>query len=309
MEEKEEIEQSLEQDSSKEEAQQQDGMEGEKVIPMIETSQSQGQVGEDNEKEADQVKVPKPAREEGKLEERKTGSPKKVQQGSTQTFKSKVTIPRPFSLATERRMSRERRGSVDFKDKNPISRLSNVNSKALSQSFNGAERRTSDLRHAPLNTSIRSKISLPPKMGATEPSDQMSGPKYKNRTRGKENEKKKSQAAQVKKEEKEGLESKKIQKITTFKARPLPSFYQQKGDLVSKSETEIPASHPKYPLPGQESKSVPKCKDKKEKTVTKTRTSSSTAKQAIAKLLKPTRNSANTNTPKEKAMKDVASRA
>jgi hypothetical protein len=41
---------------------------------------------------------------------------KKPKQAPKQIPKMKITVPQPFSLATDKRMSRERRASVDFKD-------------------------------------------------------------------------------------------------------------------------------------------------------------------------------------------------
>lgn len=43
-----------------------------------------------------------------------TDSSKKSKEGLKQNAKGKHTIPQPFSLATETRMSKERRGSMDF---------------------------------------------------------------------------------------------------------------------------------------------------------------------------------------------------
>ncbi|KAL7164849.1 hypothetical protein ACSBR2_040692 [Camellia fascicularis] len=289
MENEKQIEQSLEEQdqiSKEENHDNQDEIkkEEDKVIHMIEANQLQGDVKEQRQEN-----------EAGKVGKSQTDSIKKLKQGSKQNIKAKGTIPQPFCLATEKRMSRERRGSMDFKEYKPtLSRSGSLNYKALSQSSVGAER-TSNQRHAKsINTAPRS--SLPPKIAASEPVDKRveNGPKSKNKTQGKETEKKKPQLDANKQEGGE-VEGKKIQKSSTFKALPLPSFYQQQKGQPPRPETKkITASHTKSPLLGQESKSVNKSGDSKGKLVAIGKTISRRAKETISKLHKTTPKSLST---------------
>ncbi|GFS32598.1 hypothetical protein Acr_00g0023400 [Actinidia rufa] len=176
MEEGKQIEPNLEQDQSKEEETNNHVEIGEeiKVIPMIEATQLE------DVKEHGHTIGPAGGQ---------TETLKKSKQGSKQDLKKpKVTIPQPFSFTTERRMFRQRRGSMDFKEYMPtLSRSGSLNCKALSQSSIGPEG-TSNLSRV---KSI--KTNLPPKATTGEPLGKRveNGPKAKDKTQGKESEKKK----------------------------------------------------------------------------------------------------------------------
>ena len=119
MEEGKKIEPNLEQDQSEEEEKPNDHAEiGEeiKAIPMIEATQL-----EDVKEQGHAIGAAGG----------QTETLKKSKQGSKQDLKKpKVTIPQPFSFTTERRMSRERRGSMDFKEYIPtLSRSGSFNCK------------------------------------------------------------------------------------------------------------------------------------------------------------------------------------
>ncbi|KAK9274751.1 hypothetical protein L1049_022003 [Liquidambar formosana] len=108
----------------------------------------------------------------------------------------------------------------------------------------------------------------------------------------KEAETKKAQV-NAKRQEREELEIIKLRKASTFKASPLPSFYHRK-DFPPKPELKkIPVTRPKSPLLGQRSKSVQNSEHKKteEKGKGVSRTITSSAKEAITKLLRTTRKS------------------
>lgn len=79
---------------------------GEKIIPMLQDNQLPAHMME----EGNERNVSKIARAEDIRKE----SLKKPNQGSKPSPKLKTTVPQPFSLATDKRMSRERRSSVDF---------------------------------------------------------------------------------------------------------------------------------------------------------------------------------------------------
>ncbi|KAL4592450.1 hypothetical protein LXL04_005445 [Taraxacum kok-saghyz] len=64
--------------------------------------------------------------------------------------KTHVTVPRPFNLATEKRMTRERRGSMDFKEPKPIL--------AKSASFNHKPSNLKGTGSSSIKTSLKPKI-------------------------------------------------------------------------------------------------------------------------------------------------------
>ncbi|KAA8525862.1 hypothetical protein F0562_007717 [Nyssa sinensis] len=306
MEDKEEIKPSVEQDQNKDEKPHKEDETGkeDKVIAILEANQLQEDMTKERHENEAEVRVENRAIEEGKVSGSQNISSKK-KQGSKPNLKTKVTIPQPFSLATEKRMSRERRGSMDFKDSNPIlSKSTSLNYKVLAQSSLGAER-TSNLRLA--TSASTTKTSSRPNTTTSEHADRKPENHLKTKDKIlKEVERKK----QVNGKKQEGEESKtsKFRKSYTFKALPLPSFYHRKDFPPTPEINKIQETHRKSPLLGQQSKSAPKSKrnkaEDKDKNVSRTRCSS--AKETISKLLKTTRKSL--GTPNE-MVKDVVSSA
>ncbi|XP_059656830.1 protein WVD2-like 7 isoform X2 [Cornus florida] len=196
-----------EQGQSKEEKpdKQDDSNQTERVIPMLEAKQLLDNMTEERHENEAEVKVENRAMEEGRDGDGQTDSSKKLKQGSKHNLKAKVTIPQPFSLATEKRMSREKRGSMDLKD----SKRTLAKSASLNYKFSAQWPKVSTNEHVDKN--IENHL------------------KTKDKVQVKEVERKKQ--VNAKKPEGDELESTKFQKSSTFKALPLPSFYHRKDSI------------------------------------------------------------------------------
>ncbi|XP_077237634.1 uncharacterized protein LOC143879244 [Tasmannia lanceolata] len=171
---------------------------------------------------------------ETKVEKQQVRSSQKPKVVPKQNQKPKLTVPQPFSLATETRMSRERRGGLDKSSPN-LSK--SATSKILMQSSMRIERST-DLKLA--TTASKSTFR------GTERMEKRieSGNQMKEKNHEKEAEITKKSHSIVKKEE---LEAMKLKKSSTFKATPLPSFYHQKAPPPMPELKKIPSTRPRSP--------------------------------------------------------------
>ncbi|OMO77325.1 hypothetical protein CCACVL1_15079 [Corchorus capsularis] len=247
-------------------------------------------------------------------EDKQEETSKKPKQGSKQSLKAaKPTIPQPFTLSTEKRMSRERRGSVDFSA--DISKKTKPRQRHGSMDFNNSYSQPRLSRSASLSNKDRlspnagdtsdinranslhgtSKIISRPQVKAAEHVESKIGSaqKMKNRTPliGAES---KQLKGNDKKQRVEGMESSNLQKSSTFKALPLPKFYQKK-DSPPKSETKkMPETNSKSPTLIRSIKKAESSKiEDKGKGPSKTVTNG--AKETISKLLRSTRKVLNTS--------------
>ncbi|KAI3792281.1 hypothetical protein L2E82_06156 [Cichorium intybus] len=226
-----------------------------RVIHVLEETQ-----GEDNSKNASG--------------ERKDEQSRKID-GSKRTRianpKTNVTVPRPFNLATDKRMTIERRGSMNLKEPKPIL--------TKSASFH---HRPSNLKGAE-TSSI--KTSLKPKIRTNEKDDKnMEGKTCQANAKNTRNEN------------------------PIFKALPLPNFYRQK-DLPPKSETKkTVAGCSKPPVIGDLVNALPKSGNNKIEGNTRrvSRGMSGGEKETTSKVIKTTKLSLRT-TPKESVKKLVQS--
>lgn len=244
-----------------------------KVIHMLESSQTQGEMRKGRNQAITETELVNPqAVEEGKVAEKPINLLKKSKQSSKQIPKTKNTVPRPFSLATEKRMNVDRLRSSDVKPSKPtLTKSASLNYKNLARPSLVADKR-SDQRPA-TSTRPLSKPSLKPEVKTDKQVNK-----------------------KVEKQEGNDVGSNcKLRKTSTFKALPLPSFYHQK-DLPPKPEAKkTPVTHSKPPMFGQIRKqaAVPKSKssktteDQKPKRVM--RASSFSAKETIRSSLSTTK--------------------
>ncbi|OMO93295.1 hypothetical protein COLO4_16995 [Corchorus olitorius] len=266
---------------------------------------------EENREEAQQqISIEKTdCRDEDKQEE----TSKKPKQGSKQCLKAaKPTIPQPFTLSTEKRMSRERRGSVDFSadiskktkprqrhgsmDFNisyPQPRLSRSASLSNKDRLSPNAGDTSDINRANSLNGTSKTTSRPPVKAAEHVESKIgSAQKMKNRTplNGAES---KQLKGNDKKQRVERMENSNLQKSTTFKALPLPKFYQKK-DSPPKSQTrKMPETNSISPILKSTKKAESSKIEDKGKGPSKTVTNG--AKETISKLLRSTRKVLNTS--------------
>ncbi|XP_059444886.1 protein WVD2-like 3 [Corylus avellana] len=245
----------------------------EKDTPVLEKNQ----LSEDIQKERHENKVEISVGRSklcGKDGERQTDSSKKSKQGSKRNAKEKHTVPQPFSFATDKRMSKERRcsmdfsaaneermskekrGSIDFKAPQPkLSKSFSINHKVESLASAGE---TSKLTRA---NSTRANITSSTKLNATttKRADKRieEGPKTKEMIQVKEVESKYLQVNTIKKQKKgEELEINKLRKTSTRKTAPLQSFYNQKDPPSKPGLKKIPVTCSKSTLLDQQSMST-----------------------------------------------------
>ncbi|KAJ0113560.1 hypothetical protein Patl1_03524 [Pistacia atlantica] len=258
----------------------------------------------------------------GRVERNQKDPARKLYQGSKlPNLKLKATVPQPFSLATEKRiMSRERLGSVDFSSLTetksmPKERRGSVESKdlqrpnKLTKSVSLSHKsvlyihascpgfgETSKAKHAN-STSIAAKTNSKIKVTTT---DQRGNHKklesgLKNNHKSEAKKEIESRFLRVTTKNRQGDEldkDNKLQKSSTFKASPLPSFYHQRNPPSKPEINKIQAARPKSPVIGARWKSMssadkPKSEEKG-KTVAR-KISSNGAKETISKLLKTTK--------------------
>ncbi|KAI5601983.1 hypothetical protein BDE02_01G127200 [Populus trichocarpa] len=206
---------------------------------------------------------------------------KKPKQAPKQIPKMKITVPQPFSLATDKRMSRERRASVDFKDLQlpKLSKSASVNYKV--QSSPSAK----DLVASKLKRSATTASNPRPRVTSTKTDDK-----------------------KVEKNQAEESETNKLRKNSTFKTLPLPSFILRKESTSKPEIKKVPTTGPRSALPGRQGhKSISDAEKNKTKNIGKntvSRTISSSAKETISKLIKGTRKALN---PSKETVKSVVS--
>ncbi|XVF52001.1 hypothetical protein PTKIN_Ptkin04bG0230200 [Pterospermum kingtungense] len=263
----------------------------ERVILMVEENRSPDGIGEEEEEDrnGEDTIVENRVVKAEKVGESRTGLVKKPKQGSKQSLKAKPTIPQPFSLSTEKRMSKEnmtrkpkqRHGSMDFKNSQPQPRLSRSVSLSHRDQSSVDARETSDLNCAKAHRGT-AKTSSRPQVAAAERSENRVGNAQKTVVKTLL---KGAESKHPKKERVEEMGSSNLQKNTQFKALPLPRFYQKK-DSPSKSETKkMPEIHSKSTLLGLQN-----CPNKiQDKGKGPTKTIATEAKGTITKLLKSTR--------------------
>ncbi|XP_030533691.1 protein WVD2-like 3 isoform X2 [Rhodamnia argentea] len=207
--------------------------------------------------------------------------------------KAKVTVPQPFSLATERRMSRERRASGDFssstekkarRERRGSADFTNLQPK-LSKSnslnkphFPSGARETHKPGHENSATATI-KRTLTSKAAGRREGDNKEEVGVKNQSKVKGIKEAKSNS-QVPMKKGETAETRKLGNSSTFKALPLPSFYHKNDPTAKSSTKKVSSTSPKSPLPCQRSKHPNSDSDAQKKTI------SNSAKQTINKLLK-----------------------
>lgn len=116
MEEKKDIRQSHQQEQTEEEKpdKQVEADQEEKDIPMLEENQLLVLEDPEEGRHENKAKINVESQAEKVGDSQTNSSSKKSKELSEQKLKAKHTIPQPFRLATEKRMSKERRGSTDF---------------------------------------------------------------------------------------------------------------------------------------------------------------------------------------------------
>ncbi|KAI5601982.1 hypothetical protein BDE02_01G127200 [Populus trichocarpa] len=229
---------------------------------------------------------------------------KKPKQAPKQIPKMKITVPQPFSLATDKRMSRERRASVDFKDLQlpKLSKSASVNYKV--QSSPSAK----DLVASKLKRSATTASNPRPRVTSTKTDDKKveNGVKTKEKIQVKDIQNKSSQS--IPKNQAEESETNKLRKNSTFKTLPLPSFILRKESTSKPEIKKVPTTGPRSALPGRQGhKSISDAEKNKTKNIGKntvSRTISSSAKETISKLIKGTRKALN---PSKETVKSVVS--
>ncbi|KAJ0053348.1 hypothetical protein Pint_03459 [Pistacia integerrima] len=258
----------------------------------------------------------------GRVEGNQKDRARKLNQGSKlSNLKSKATVPRPFSLATEKRiLSRERLASVDFSSLTetksmPKERRGSVDSKDLqrpkltksvSLSYKSVLYihvscpgfgETSKAKHAN-STNIAAKTNSKIKVTTTDQhgdhKKMESGLKNNHKSEAKKEIERRFLGVTAKNRQGDELDKdNKLQKSSTFKASPLPSFYHRRNPPSKPEINKIQATRPKSPVIGARRKSMssadkPKSEEKG-KTVARRR-SSNGAKETISKLFKTTKN-------------------
>ncbi|XWS62173.1 hypothetical protein CRYUN_Cryun07bG0188300 [Craigia yunnanensis] len=289
----------------------------ERVIIMLEENQLLDGIKEEKDRNGEDIIVENQVLKAEKVGENQTALAKKPKQGSKQSLKAKPTIPQPFSLSTEKRLSKEKRGSIDFSSENmkrkPKQRHGSMDFKnsfsqpRLSRSVSLSHRdqspanarETSDLRHAKSicgtsKTSSRPQVTAPENIENRIGNDQKT--MDKTLLKGAES---KHLKGNDKKQRAEEKESSHLQKSSKFKALPLPRFYQKKYS-PSKSETKkMPEIDSKSTLLGQQNcpRSISKVENNKieDKGKGPLETITNGAKGTISKLLRSTRKVLNTS--------------
>ncbi|KAI3706905.1 hypothetical protein L6452_24967 [Arctium lappa] len=211
----------------------------------------EARIGEQVEMEKD---VEKPDEEtivenaNGKIDLRK-----KTRKATKQNPKPKVTVPQPFSLATEKRTMTERRGLVlDFKETKPIlvSKSASLNHKTLS---------LKGTRSSSNKTSLKPKV--PTNRKVDTPIEKHVGDEMKHMP--KENQ--------------------------TFKALPLPNFYRQKNPTPKSEAKKMVVTHSKSLVTNDQVKTLPKSDNNKIEGNDR-RVSRGDAKETISKVIKIAKN-------------------
>lgn len=177
--------------------------------------------------------------------------PKKTRKATKQNPKPKVTVPQPFSLATEKRTMRERRRLImDFKEtKSLLSKSASLNHKTFSLERIG---------------SSSNKTSLKPKVQTNEKVDapiEHIGDKVKHMP--KENQ--------------------------TFKALPLPNFYRQINPPPKSDTKKMVVTHSKSLVTNDQVKTLSKSDNNKIEGNDR-RVSRGGAKETISKVIKTANN-------------------
>ncbi|KAF8027192.1 hypothetical protein BT93_E0182 [Corymbia citriodora subsp. variegata] len=230
--------------------------------------------------------------------------------------KAKVTVPQPFSLATERRMSQERRASVDFSSttekRTPRERRGSVDlnnaqpklSKSMSLNkphFSGGAKETHKPGHENSAAAATIKRTLTSRILGRQEGDNKEEVGVKNQRKMKAvKEEKSNLQVPVKEQKGETAETRKLGKSSTFKALPLPSFYHKNDPTAKPSTKKVSSTSPKSSPLGQRSKHSNSATDAQKKTT------SNSAKQTINKLLKSTRKALN---PSKETVKTVIATA
>lgn len=224
--------------------------------------------------------------------------------------KAKVTVPQPFSLATERRMSQERRAPVDFSSptekRTPGERRGSVDfnntqpklskSRSLNKPHTPKPGHENSAAAATIKRTLTSKVS-----GRQDDNKEEVGVKNQRKMKAVKEEKSNSQVPMKQQEQKgETAETRKLGKSSTFKALPLPSFYHKNDPAAKPSTKKASSPSPRSPPHGQRSKHPNSASDAQKKTVT------NSAKQTINKLLKSTRQALN---PSKETVKTVVATA
>ncbi|XP_031248864.1 protein WVD2-like 3 [Pistacia vera] len=255
----------------------------------------------------------------GRVEGNQKDRARKLNQGSKlSNLKSKATVPQPFSLATEKRilsrerlasvdfssltetksMPKERRGSVDSKDLQRPKLTKSVSLSHKTQSLSGPGfGETSKAKHAN-STNIAAKTNSKIKVTTTDQhgdhKKMESGLKNNHKSEAKKEIERRFLGVTAKNRQGDELDKdNKLQKSSTFKASPLPSFYHRRNPPSKPEVNKIQAARPKSPVTGARRKSMsgadkPKSEEKG-KTVARRR-SSNGAKETISKLFKTTKN-------------------
>ncbi|KAF9598809.1 hypothetical protein IFM89_031477 [Coptis chinensis] len=227
--------------------------------------------------------------ESGKVEEtEKTneGLSKKPKTIPKQKHTLTPTILQPFSLATEKRMVRDRQ----------VGSLQLTESKSKLVDTENSTRYTPSLepRRGP---SVHSRPTLARNSTSTKQSELLiclnhflqsppmraNGTKLKDKVRWKDIESKKVQV-----NAQDAEETDKLKKCSTFKASPLPSFYHRKDPPPKTELKKVPVTHPKSPQLGRRSKSSSEGINTNKEEIKKSdsRIISITAKEKIQNLFK-----------------------
>lgn len=283
----------------------------EKVIPMLEKNQSP----EDTEKERNENEAEiSVGSEGGKGAGEKTEPSKKSKEGSKRIVKPKFTVPQPFSLATEKRMSKERRRSVDFSAANeermPKQKLGSLDSKAPQLGLS----RSSSLTHKiqPSPGAAETKLRRTSSTHATTTNTKPKATASKRPDKGVENGSK-SKEMQVKEVESKNLqvntkkgeesETNKLVKIHTSKTTPSRNLQAQKDPPSKPGLKKNPVTRPKSFSLDLQSKSLSDSQSnrREDKGKTASKRISNSAKETISKILTNTRKILNPTKEKPKS--------
>ncbi|XVE57417.1 hypothetical protein DITRI_Ditri04bG0089300 [Diplodiscus trichospermus] len=220
----------------------------ERLVFMHEENQLLDGTIEEKDRNGEDIIVENQVMKAEKVGEIETGIAKKQKQGSKQSLKAKPTVPQPFSLSTEKRMSKEKQWSVDFSSENMKRK---PNQRHGSMDFNNSYSqptlsRSVSSSHRSCRPPVRAAENIENRIwGLTQETMDKTLLKWFQSKHMKENDKK-----QLAEENK----SSNLQKSCKFKALPLPRFYQKK-DSPSKSETKKMADiSKKSPLVGQKNR-------------------------------------------------------
>ncbi|EOY25132.1 Uncharacterized protein TCM_016545 [Theobroma cacao] len=93
-------------------------MQDDRVIPMLEENQLLDDKKEEKDRNGEEINVENQVLKSEKVGDSQIDLAQKPKQGSKQSLKTKPTIPQPFSLSTAKRMSKDKRGSINFSSEN-----------------------------------------------------------------------------------------------------------------------------------------------------------------------------------------------